>query len=134
MIYSVTYFNPIGNCDNNVHVEADSELEAALIAHCSQWVPQKEFDLDDYHVNEYDESYIIKKEDALKGWTEELFQKAKNNAVRKHVIELWKWYYKSKADGKEQLLRHESLQEEYGITTDDILSIVEEYENNLTEK
>ena len=33
MIYTVTYFNPLGNCDNVTHVEANTEVDAALIAH-----------------------------------------------------------------------------------------------------
>ena len=33
MLYTVSYFNPLGNCDDIVHIEADFELEACLIAH-----------------------------------------------------------------------------------------------------
>ena len=31
MIYTVTYFNPLGNCDNVTHVKADNED-----IHCSK--------------------------------------------------------------------------------------------------
>ena len=47
MIYSVEYFNPIGNCDNVVHVEASDEFEAALIAHAECWSMTKKFDFSD---------------------------------------------------------------------------------------
>ena len=33
MLYTVSYFNPLGNCDDIVHIEVDFELEACLIAH-----------------------------------------------------------------------------------------------------
>lgn len=61
MIYTVTFFNPIGNCDNVTHVEADNEVDAALIAHAEAWAASKPFDLYDYHVLEYESGYVIRK-------------------------------------------------------------------------
>ena len=37
MVYTVTYFNPLGNCDNIAYVEANNEVDAALIAHAEFW-------------------------------------------------------------------------------------------------
>lgn len=63
MIYSVTFFNPLGNCDNIAHVEADNEVDAALIAHTDFWATSKPFSLSDYNVSEYSPEYVVKKED-----------------------------------------------------------------------
>lgn len=65
MIYTVTYFNPLGNCDNIAYVEANNEVDAALIAHADFWVASKSFDLSDYHVLEYEPVYVIRKSDIL---------------------------------------------------------------------
>ena len=65
MIYTVTFFNPIGNCDNVTHVEADTEVDAALIAHADFWVTSKPFNLSDYNVVEYSPEYVVRKEDIL---------------------------------------------------------------------
>lgn len=32
MIYTVTYFNPVGDCDNIAYVETDNDVDVALIA------------------------------------------------------------------------------------------------------
>ena len=94
MVYSVEYFNPIGNCDNVVHVEADNELDAALIAHTNAWTSQKEFDFSDYHVCEFDQDYIIKKFGSH--WTDKQIADAREKAIRDYIKEDWKYY---KRDG-----------------------------------
>jgi len=104
MIYSVTYFNPYGNCDNTVHVEAENEVDAALIAHADFWVASRPFNLEDYNVLEYNQEYIIKKDDVLDknyGWTEDKFKEAKKEALKDYVIENWKYGYQK--DGKKGL-------------------------------
>ena len=45
MIYTVTYFNPVGNCDNIAYVEADNDVDVALIAHAGFWAASKPFNL-----------------------------------------------------------------------------------------
>ena len=37
MIYTVTYFNLVGNCDNIAYVGADNNVDVALIAHAEFW-------------------------------------------------------------------------------------------------
>ena len=104
MIYSVTYFNPYGNCDNTVHVEAENEVDAALIAHADFWVASRSFNLDDYNVLEYNPEYIIKKDDVLAknyGWTEDKLKEAKKEALKDYVIKNWKYGYRK--DGKKGL-------------------------------
>lgn len=41
MIYTVTYFNSVGNCDNIAYVETDNDVDAALIAHAGAWAAFK---------------------------------------------------------------------------------------------
>ena len=65
MIYTVTYFNLVGNCDNIAYVEADNDVDVALIAHADFWVTSKPFDLSDYNVVEYSPEYVVRKEDIL---------------------------------------------------------------------
>ena len=96
MIYSVEYFNPIGNCDNVVHVEADNELDAALIAHTNAWTAQKEFDFSDYHVCEFDPEYILRKFGSH--WTDKQITDAREKSIRDYIKEDWKYY---KRDGHE---------------------------------
>lgn len=101
MIYTVTFFNPIGNCDNVTHVEADTEVDAALIAHADFWVTSKPFNLSDYNVVEYSPEYVIRKEDILEkgkkrqdGWTEDILKEKKIQALKEYVLEGWKYGYK----------------------------------------
>lgn len=101
MIYTVTYFNPLGNCDNVTHVEADNEVDAALIAHADFWVTSKPFDLSDYNVVEYSPEYVVKKENILEkgkkqqdGWTEDILKEKKMQALKEYVLEDWKYGYK----------------------------------------
>lgn len=101
MIYTVTYFNPLGNCDNITYVEADNEVDAALIAHADFWVASKPFDLSDYHVLEYEPDCVVRKSDILEkglkregGWTEELLDKKKNEALQEYVLDDWRLAYK----------------------------------------
>ena len=104
MIYSVTYFNPYGNCDNTVHVEAENEVDAALIAHADFWVTSRPFNLEDYNVLEYNPEYIIKKDDVLAknyGWTEDKLKEEKKEALKDYVIKNWKYGYQK--DGKKGL-------------------------------
>lgn len=96
MLYTVSYFNPLGNCDNIVHVEANSELEACLIAHADFHRPITKFDLSDYNCYEYSNEYIIRKED-IKGWSEEQLENAKNDAIKEFIKDNYK-YYKNKMD------------------------------------
>ena len=112
MIYSVTYFNSYGNCDNTVHVEAENEVDAALIAHADFWVASRPFNLNDYNVLEYNPEYIIIKDDGLSknyGWTEDKLKEAKKEALKDYVIENWKYGYQK--DGKKglKLLEAEKL-------------------------
>ena len=101
MIYTVTYFNPLGNCDNVTHVKADNEVDAALIAHADFWVTSKPFNLSDYNVVEYSPEYVVKKEDILDkgkkrqdGWTEDILKEKKMQVLKEYVIEDWKYGYK----------------------------------------
>lgn len=47
MIYTATYFNPVGNCDNIAYVGADNDVnvDVALIAHAEFWAASKPFNL-----------------------------------------------------------------------------------------
>ena len=45
MIYTVNYFNPVGNCDNIAYIEADNDVDVALIAHAGFWAASKPFNL-----------------------------------------------------------------------------------------
>lgn len=102
MVYTVTYFNPLGNCDNVIHVEADNEVDAALIAHADFWVTSKPFNLSDYNVVEYSPEYVVRKEDILEkgkkrqdGWTEDILKEKKLQALKEYVLEDWKYGEKS---------------------------------------
>lgn len=123
MIYTVSYFNPIGNCDNVVHVEADSELEACLIAHADFHRPFVKFNLSDYHCCEYSDEYIIRKED-IKGWSEEQLGNAKNNAIKEFIKDNYK-YYKNKMD--DFLME---CKETLGIEPKEVYNIIEQLEKN----
>ena len=101
MIYTVTYFNPVGDCDNIAYVETDNDVDVALIAHAGAWAASKPFDLYDYHVLEYESGYVIRKSDiferALKrksGWTEEFFNKTKAETLKEYVLDNWWLAYK----------------------------------------
>jgi hypothetical protein len=122
MIYSVTFFNPLGNCDNIAHVEADNEVDAALIAHADFWATSKPFCLSDYNVSEYSPEYVVKKEDIFEkgkkrdeGWTEEVFEEKKAKALEDYVLENWKYGYKNMKDGLRHLM-DETL-DKFGQTT-----------------
>ena len=107
VIYTVEYFNPLGNCDNVVHVEAANEFEAALIAHPDFWSVEKEFDLSDYNVSEYDPEYIIKKEDIFKrerkGWDELYFERILNHSIDEWLNDEWKYGYSKSENGLVEL-------------------------------
>ena len=121
MIYTVSYFNPIGNCDNVVHVEANSELEACLIAHAQFWTPTKKFDLSDYNAYEYSNNYIIRKEN-ITHWTEEQLKNAKKNAIEEYVKDNYK-YYKNKMD--DFLME---CKETLGIEPKEVYEVIEQLE------
>lgn len=123
MIYTVSYFNPLGNCDNIVHVEADSELEACLIAHADFHRPITKFDLSDYNCYEYSNEYIIRKED-IKGWSEEQLENAKNNAIKEFIKDNYK-YYKNKMD--DFLME---CKETLRIEPKEVYNIIEQLERN----
>ena len=123
MLYTVSYFNPIGNCDNVVHVEADSELEACLIAHADFHRPITKFDLSDYNCYEYSNEYIIRKED-IKGWSEEQLENAKNNAIKEFIKDNYK-YYKNKMD--DFLME---CKETLRIEHKEVYNIIEQLERN----
>lgn len=123
MLYTVSYFNPLGNCDNIVHVEADSELEACLIAHADFHRPFVEFDLSDYHCCEYSDKYIIRKED-IKGWSEEQLENSKNNAIKEFIKDNYK-YYKNKMD--DFLME---CKETLGIEPKEVYEVIEQLERN----
>ena len=110
MIYSVTYFNPYGNCDNTVHVEAESEVDAALIAHADFQTASRPFNLGDYHVLEYCPEYVIKKDDVLAknhDWTEDKLKKAKRDALKDYVLKSWKYGYRKNGKKGLELLEAE---------------------------
>ena len=121
MIYTVSYFNPIDNCDNVVHVEANSELEACLIAHAQFWTPTKKFDLSDYNAYEYSNNYIIRKEN-ITHWTEEQLKNAKKNAIEEYVKDNYK-YYKNKMD--DFLME---CKETLGIEPKEVYEVIEQLE------
>lgn len=121
MLYTVSYFNPLANCDNVVHVEADSELEACLIAHAQFWLPTKEFDLSDYDAWEYSEEYIIRKENITK-WSAEQLETAKKNAIKEYIKDNYKYY----KDKMEDFLVE--CKEKLGIEPKEVYSIIEQLE------
>ena len=41
MIYTVTHFNPVGDCDNIAYVETDNDVDVALIAPAEVWAAFK---------------------------------------------------------------------------------------------
>lgn len=123
MLYTVSYFNPLGNCDNIVHVEADSELEACLIAHAQYWTPTKKFDLSDYNAYEYSNDYIIRKEN-ITHWTEEQLKNAKNDAIKEFIKDNYK-YYENKMD--DFLME---CKETLGIEPKEVYNIIEQLERN----
>ena len=124
MLYTVSYFNPLANCDNVVHVEADSELEACLIAHAQFWLPIKEFDLSDYDVWEYSDEYIIRKEN-ITTWTEEQLEAAKKNAIKEYIKDDYKYY----KDKMEDFLAE--CKEKLGIEPKEVYSIIEQLERSI---
>lgn len=123
MLYTVSYFNPIGNCDNVVHVEADFELEACLIAHAQYWTPTKKFDLSNYNAYEYSNDYIIRKEN-ITHWTEEQLENAKNNAIKEFIKDNYK-YYENKMD--DFLMK---CKETLRIESKEVYNIIEQLERN----
>lgn len=123
MLYTVSYFNPIGNCDNVVHVEADSELEACLIAHADFHRPFVKFDLSDYNCYEYSNEYIIRKEN-IKGWSEEQLENTKNDAIKEFIKDNYK-YYENKMD--DFLM---GCKETLGIEPKEVYNIIEQLERN----
>ena len=107
-IYSVCYFNPIGNCDNVVHVEANGEFDAALIAHMDGWVPEKECDISDYNVSTYSPEYVITKNDIFKRrqgqcWTKEKYKELKEKTLKKWLQDEWKYGYNRMENGFKEL-------------------------------
>lgn len=135
MIYSVTYFNPLGNCDNTTHVEADNEVDAALIAHAEFWVASKPFDLGDYTVLEYDPDFVIHKDDIFKrkngGWTPKIFIEKKKEALKAYVKEDWIYGYKKDGEKGKKLLI-EDAKDKFGSALQDI-DVGEFVENYIKE-
>lgn len=129
MIYSVEYFNPIGNCDNVVHVEASNEFEAALIAHADFWSVEKEFDLSDYNVSEYDPEYIIKKEDVFKrnytSWTPEAFESTLNASLIEWLKDEWKYGYSKVENGLAELTDEYKIKSGVSLSVDELKHILE---------
>ena len=119
MLYTVSYFNPLGNCDNIVHIEANSELEACLIAHADFHRPITKFDLSDYNCYEYSNEYIIRKED-IKGWSDEQLE----NAIKEFIKDNYK-YYKNKMD--DFLMK---CKETLRIEPKEVYNIIEQLEIN----
>ena len=68
MVYTVTYFNPLGNCDNIAYVEANNEVDAALIAHADFWAASKSFDL--YYCSSCIEELYEYSKNAIKAFAE----------------------------------------------------------------
>ena len=123
MIYIVSYFNPLGNCDNIVYVEADSELEACLIAHADFHRPIVKFDLSDYNCYEYSNEYIIRKED-IKRWSDKQLENAKNDAIKEFIKDNYK-YYENKMD--DFLME---CKETLGIVPKEVYKIIAQLERN----
>ena len=123
MLYTVSYFNPLANYDNVVHVEANSELEACLIAHADFYRPITKFDLSYYNCCEYSDEYIIRKED-IKGWSEEQLENAKNDAIKEFIKDNYK-YYKNKMD--DFLMECKEI---LGIEPKEVYNIIEQLERN----
>ena len=124
MLYTVSYFNPLGNCDNVVHVEANSELEACLIAHAEFWSPMRKFRLSDYDAWEYSDEYIIRKEDIKNSWTEEQLENAKKNAIKEYIKDYYKYY----KDKMEDFLSE--CKEKLGIEPKEVYEVIEQLERN----
>lgn len=95
-LYTVNYFNPIGNCECVEHVKATCPLGAAFIAHASNWTPQREFDFDDYNVTEFYPDYFRTLEDVK--WTELEAATALKKAMETYVLDQWRWCYKKTND------------------------------------
>ena len=141
MIYTVSYFNPLGNCENVTHVEADNEVDAALIAHADFWVTSKPFFLEDYSVSYYSPADIITKDKIYErhgrgGWNEETFLEKKKEALKVSVLEDWKYCYKKDGlKGLEDLT--EDITDKYGswatLLIKDILKKAGEWEDTKNE-
>lgn len=129
VIYSVEYFNPVGNCDNVVHVEATNEFEAALIAHVDTWSKDKKFDFSDYNVSEYDPEYIIKKEDIFKrkrtSWTPEDFESTLNESLTKWLKDEWKYGYSKTENGLAELADYYRIKSGVSLSVDELKRILE---------
>ena len=129
VIYSVEYFNPIGNCDNVVHVEASNEFEAALIAHADMWSMTKKFDFSDYNVSEYDPEYIIKKEDIFKkkhtSWTPEAFESTLNDSLIEWLKDEWKYGYSKVENGLAELADEYKIKSGVSLSVDKLKHILE---------
>lgn len=129
MIYSVEYFNPIGNCDNVVHVEASDEFEAALIAHAECWSMTKKFDFSDYNVSEYDPEYIIKKEDVFKrkhtSWTPEAFESTLNASLAEWLKDEWEYGYSKVENGLAELIDEYKIKSGVSLSVDELKHILE---------
>lgn len=128
MVYAVEYFNPIGNCDNVVHVEAPNEFEAALIAHAENWSKDKKFDFSDYNVSEYDPEYIIKKEDIFKrkhtSWTSEDFESILNESLTEWLRDEWKYGYSKIENGLEELRDYYKIKSGGSLSEDELKYIL----------
>lgn len=136
MIYSVTYFNPYGNCDNTVHVESENEVDAALIAHADFWVASRPFNLEDYTVLEYSPDYVIHKEDVFRkqnsGWTPKIFIEKKKEALKKYVKEDWIYYYKKQGEeGKMELIKVTNDKFKLAFQDIDLTRLVDDYIKEL---
>ena len=129
VIYSVEYFNPIGNCDNVVHAEASDEFEAALIAHAECWSMTKKFDFSDYNVSEYDPEYIIKKEDIFKkkhtSWTPEAFESTLNASLAEWLKDEWKYGYSKVENGLAELIDEYKIKSGVSLSVDELKHILE---------
>lgn len=129
MIYAVEYFNPVGNCDNVVHVEAPNEFEAALIAHAYTWSKDKKFDFSDYNVSEYDPEYIIKREDIFKrkhtSWTPEVFESTLNERLTEWLRDEWKYGYSNTENGLVELADYYKIKSGVSLSVDELKHILE---------
>lgn len=129
VVYAVEYFNPLGNCDNVVHVEAPNEFEAAFIAHADTWTKNKKFDFSDYNVSEYDPEYIIKKEDIFKrkhtSWTSEDFESTLNESLTEWLRYKWKYGYSKIENGLEKLIYCYKIKSGVSLSEDELKHILE---------
>lgn len=128
-IYTVTFFNYIANDDNIVYVKAKNEFDAALLAHASTWIPAKPFDIDEYHVLEFDNDYITTRESILNkqnpSWTDDLLDKVKLDSCKQWIKDNYIYYKGNIEELKSDLSEKSGLT----FTDEEIKKIIDKQED-----